>query len=83
MSDLLKNEEIKECVLKIRNAYGNEMGFLRDLLQTQNAKTKKGLVEWLKAHNENRNCYSPEKLVYGLVLLNEDWQKIQKEVEDG
>lgn len=78
MDWLLTDEEAIAQVPDICYLVKGGKGF-RILREANKAQAKK-LVEWLESHNGNKNCYQPEKLVYGLVLLNRDWQALKKDL---
>jgi len=47
------------------------------ILQAQYKKTAEEVLEWLEEHN----CQITENPVYGLLLDNDDWQELRKQIE--
>lgn len=84
MNDLLTHEETVSVIwdvgvhLESESKEINQAERFKAIAQAQSVKTKKGLMERLESKNMAQP--SPHR---GLKLSRQDWQKFQKEVEDG
>lgn len=91
MSDLLTDEEIENAVSETLSF--DVGGKERAIAKAQDARTKKGLVEWLEKRatkiGSSGGRFSAvewdtkDYLEIKVVITPEDWESIKKEVEDG